>query len=112
MLVYTAFFAVQLIYNFDVSTTSTTALSLQQSTFKNVSAFHGASTYSRKRERKNIWLNKRFQPENIPVCDVVYQNPILFYSDEHSYSLYNGPFLSLHERLAHTLRGPPLSYIL
>ena len=106
---YTAFFAVQLFFNFDLSSSKNNPPNY---TVQRISAQKQATTVCKYQKsvsvKNNIRLNKRFQPSNIPYCafpelavNVTYHEPIVckIYKE----ALSNSASLSSY------LRGPPVT---
>ncbi len=109
VVLYTAFFAVQLFFNFDLSSQKNNSASYA---VQHISTQHHTAPvfeYQKSVSAKtNIRLNKRFQPSSIPDClfpefavNVTYNEPA--FSNLYKEALSNSVSLSSY------LRGPPVA---
>ncbi len=106
---YTAFFAVQLFFNFDLSSQKNNSIIYA---VQHISTQHHAAPVFKYQKsvtaKSNIRLNKRFQPSSIPDClfpefavNVKYNEPAV--SNLYKEALSNSVSLSSY------LRGPPVA---
>jgi len=103
--VYVAFFAVQCIYNFDVSNTVTKAYSVQIKKADDKQQQYLSVASQQHPAKKNIRLNKRFQPETLPVIIPTINAPLIVFSEkavaDYREAVYTS---SIYQTF---LRGPP-----
>jgi len=106
---YTAFFGVQLFFNFDLSSQNSNAATYA---FQSISVQHHATSVFKYQKsvsaKNNIRLNKRFQPSGIPDC----VSPVLTVTvkyKEHTVCNNDEEALSNNVRLSSYLRGPPVA---
>lgn len=106
---YTAFFGVQLFFNFDLSSQNSNATTYA---FQSISVQHHAPSVFKYQKsvsaKNNIRLNKRFQPSGIPDC----VSPLLTVTvkyKEHKVCNNDDEALSNNVRLSSYLRGPPVA---
>lgn len=111
-IVYVAFFAVQLFFNFSIS-------DFQQHTRQMIVASHPQKIAVKKTVLQNpaekkdcnsskLRLNKRFHPNSIEFIPLTTENSFVRYTnEEHNYFTYQSPLLSTYSE-TYFLRGPPI----
>jgi hypothetical protein len=107
LLVYSAFFLVQFIYNFDVSNSvcnkRASSIHAQHSVVQTI--FHAHKNCPAK---QSIRLNKRFSPAEALVCDVFTAKAPISYIEKKSLSYYYNETLLSSIQLHRSLRAPPV----
>jgi hypothetical protein len=103
--VYFVFFTVQCIYNFDVTNGSfkDNFTQLKKANNKQQTSFSVAGQHQF--HKKNIRLNKRFQPETLPAIVSTVSVPQTFFSEK-NFSLYKEKVYTSKVNQT-SLRGPP-----
>jgi len=106
--IYTAFFAVQLFFNFDLSSQKNNSIIYA---VQHISTQHHAAPVFKYQKsvtaKTNIRLNKRFQPSSIPDCLFPELTVNVRYKEPAVSSLYKEA-LSNTVSLSFYLRGPPV----
>ena len=108
-LVYIAFFAVQFFFNFDFPAGSGFA-SVNPFASSSVLQYQPGITKAAGHSSKKISfrLNKRFQPQSLPACDVVITEAPERYICSVAPLCYHKVFITACILINRTLRGPPV----
>lgn len=110
-MIYTAFFAVQLFFNFDTSGWQKQPLNEQAVVSYSQSSPSKSNSFSKKHTEGNDSkprLNKRFQPKSIEFIPTVIQHSAFDYiDDDQKYSSFQSILLVSFIR-HYSLRGPPV----
>jgi hypothetical protein len=103
--VYLAFFAVQCVYNFDVSNLAAKEYFGQQLKTETKNQHPFSVTSQQHTAKKNIRLNKRFQPETLPAIVSIVDTPSITYAEK-TFFFYNEKAYTATIYQT-SLRGPP-----
>jgi len=109
-MVYVAFFAVQCLFNFDITSNANARIFLekanQQSSAKDNHLSLSKST-GHSSSKITVRLNKRFQPKSIIACDVFAAEPLVHYVAVPKPVYGYNVFIPSPLPLCYSLRGPP-----
>ena len=108
--VYIAFFAVQLFFNFDLSSNAIVCYGKTPSAVASNKLQAAVHLLTHKHSKKPVFrLNKRFQPQNLPSCNYAVTNaPVLFLAALPA-AAYCNVILPADYVITLSLRGPPSS---
>lgn len=109
LLLYVAFFGVQLFFNFDTGNNAdSNAFYSYQGFAGNIYSHTIKQTNRTKNKKATVRLNKRFQPESIPAWNTILIKAPVCYIQTRIRNLPTDQHFSTSDLLTRSLRGPPV----